>query len=224
MTAKDFYLSLPVSENPATQFLRLGEEYAAAWAKAGVTVRVTRSKDLAEFRKASKKIQHHALCYLQFNVSVLNEMMADGESPKDTKRFIWRIIKKMQLIPPSDMMNYIEDDDIVELYFADEIQFFRNFRFMELTSYTMEELLCRPWFKLASRPWRPMLKMFRVALRFKLGRLRERMAWNIPEHVLQEINTAECLRLSIQLKYLIPLYDGHSYPVVLATNQSRRCL
>ncbi len=65
----------------------------------------------------------------------MREIAASGENSKDSKMYLWRALKKLHLVPPADVLNYVTEEDIVEIYFLDEIQAFRNFKFMELTSY-----------------------------------------------------------------------------------------
>lgn len=215
--------SLPQSSqyDLAHEFLKLGKKWVNLWAHWDVKVKFTHSDDLLLFNKASLSSQLSAIKYLQKNVEILEQMLESQEDPKKTQRYIWRVVSYLKLTPPSDFMNYIENDDVVEIYcLSDEIQVFRNHRFMEMTSFTLEQLLFLPWYKLSKRSWKHMLHITRVVIKFKLGFIKEPMAWDIPEHQFKEIGTEENNLFDIQLKYLIPLtYKGKTNSLI-STNKS----
>ena len=217
---KDF-LSVELSDCPEKQFLSLGRDFVAEWAKAGVKITLSRFDDLAIFRGASKSTQLIALNYLAFNLSLLKEMAADGESPRNTKLLLWRALKKLKFIPPSNFMEFIEDEDLVEIYLPSEIQIFRNVKFMEIISHSLEDLLCRPWYRLAHRDWRYLLSMFRIVLKWKMGLIRDITKWNVAEHHLQETDSVENVCFSIKLKYFIPLRSQCKIAAAISTNSSR---
>lgn len=198
------------------QFLRLGKEFEAEWKRVGIPVKFMRGKDPVEFRKASPDARAAALSYLDFNVAIIRDMTASGESARDTKRFLWRALQKLQLTPPSNLMEYIEtEDDIVEIYLMDEIQIFRSVRFFEITSFTIEELLCRPWHRLVGRSVLPTIAMMGVILKFKLGLINKPIPWGVPEHIVWEKDTPEKVRFRMKLKYFIPLrYEGRCVGIV----------
>jgi hypothetical protein len=203
------------------EFRSLGQKFVAAWQEAGVRTYLTKTPDLDHFRQASPKIQLAALSYLEFNLEVMNEMKENDDSLLNTKRFLWRALKKLEFVPPSDMMDHIEDEDVVEVYLTDEIQVFRNWKFLEIVSVTIEDLLCLPWHKLGTRGWKPLLAMFRFILRFKLGLIKETTPWNIPEHPVREINSVENIHFMIRLKYFIPLRQNGKIVATLSTNTSQ---
>lgn len=129
-----------VSEtNLADHFLSLGQKWVELWAHWDVKVQFGESSDLTLFKSAPLQAQLFAIRHLEHNVNVLEQMTTTGEDPRNTQRYIWRIVSYLKLTPPSDFMNHIADDDVVEIYcLNDEIQVFRNHRFMEMTSFTFE--------------------------------------------------------------------------------------
>jgi len=208
--------------NLESQFLRLAEEFSAHFIRLGLTLKVTRHSGPIEFRRASFLVQKRAIGYLEFNLSLVNEMVVSGESVSDSKIFLWRALKRLQLVPPADILDYINNDDIVELYYLDEIQAFRNFRFIELTSYSIEEMLCRPWYRNAGRALKPQMQLMAMVLRGKLGRIKQTLPWNVLQHELWEKDTECNYHFLIQLKHLIPLRSGGSVVAFVSTNSSIR--
>jgi hypothetical protein len=218
--SKDF-LSVELSDRPEEQFLSLGRDFVAEWAKVGVKITLSRFNDLPIFRGASKSTQLIAVNYLAFNLSLLKDMAADGESPRNTKLLLWRALKKLKFIPPSNFMEFIEDEDIVEIYLPNEIQIFRNVAFMEIVSHSLEDLLCRPWYRLGRRDWRYILSMSRMVLKWKTGLIRNITEWNVAEHRLQETDSVDNVCFSIKLKYFIPLRSQGKVAAAISTNSSR---
>ena len=220
MKPSSFLLQTQLTPDAPKHFLRLANEFAAIWASVGLNLKPTRSGEPTEFNRASEATKRVATGYLEFNLAALREMIASGESLKDTKTYLWRAIRKLNVVPPSDCMTYINDTDIVEIYFIDDIQIFRNFRFLELTSFTIDEMLCRPWYRNTGRPWTAHLAVFRMAFRIKIGQIRKPTLWNIPEHELYEKDTEGCIRFRMQLKHVIPLFQQSSVIAVISTNSS----
>ena len=220
MPANPLLLATELQPKPAEQFDRLAREYCQLIGAHGPRVDVSRDPSLPHFRAASRKVQHWAVAYLGFNVEILRQMASAGESPKETRKYLWRALLGLNLVPPADGMEYINNEDIVEIYFLDEFQAFRNLRFFELTSFTVEEMLCLPWYKNVSRHWRPWLKMARMVLRMRMGKLLEISEWNVPPHEVVEKPTAQKIRFRMTLKHMIPLRSNGRVAAALSTNYS----
>lgn len=202
------------------QFVRLAQEFASRFNELGLHVKVTRHEWPVEFRRASAVVKQRAIGYLEFNVKLLREMAASGEDIKDTKVYLWRALKGLQLVPPADILDHVHDEDIVEIYFLDEIQAFRNFRFLELTSYTIEEMLCRPWYRNTGRGIKPQMQLMAMVLKGKLGRVTKTTIWNVPEHELWEKDTEGNCHFMMKLKYFIPLRSDAIVVAFVSTNNS----
>ena len=202
------------------QFIGLGTEYVKAWNEANVTVKLMRHIEPLDFRKASKKAQLAAVEYLKFNIDIIREMNKSGESPRDTKTFLWRALKKLNFVPPADLMTMIKDEYVVEIYLLDEIQIFRNVRFLEITSFTIEELLCRPWYHLVGRDWRVTLKMFRKTVLFRLGGIKTAVPWGVGAHYMYEKDTPERLEFTVEMKHFIPIRKNGKLVGIVSTNLS----
>lgn len=215
------FVTKSMSHETEAEFTQLAEHYANLWKPYGIHLKAFRSAKPEHFHLASAKVRAAAIGYLRFNIDVLQELIASGETPTDTKVFLWRAVKKLGLIPPSDFLNYISDEDVVELYFFDDIQAFRNYKFLELTSFTIDELLCRPWYRNVKRGWIPTLLIMRTAMQWKLGMLKETIPWNIPVHQLQEIDTACNYRFQMKFKHIIPLRMGSKVVAAVTTNHCK---
>lgn len=203
------------------QFVGLAEEFAARFNEYGLQVKVSRHDEPVDFRRANSKVQRLAIGYLEHNLDIIRAMSASGEGVRDTKVYLWRALKRLQLVPPSNVLDYIHDEDIVEIYFLDEIQVFRNFRFLEMTSYTIEEMLCRPWYRNTGRGIKPQMQLMGIVLKGKLGRITQPTEWNVPVHELWEKDTEGNHRFMMKLKHFIPLRKDGRVVAFVSTNNSR---
>jgi hypothetical protein len=209
-----------LSSDAEKQFLQLAEEFAAAYQSLGLALKATRAGEPTAFRRARQIVQQQAIGYLDFNLQLFREMAASGESLRDTKVYLWRALKKLNLTPPSDVLSYIHDSDIVEIYYLDEFQAFRNFKFLELTSFTVDEMLCRPWYRNAARGLVPQMRMVALVLKGKLGKISEPVRWNVPEHIVNEKDTEGMCQFKMQLKHFIPLRQSGKVVAFISTNHS----
>ena len=99
--------------------------------------------DFAKKKEVLEKITfYHDLCA---------EQVSEGYSLKDTPSFTWRALKKLGLTPTSNLFSQIKDEDVIEVYSAENVQLFRNFRYFEFCSYTLEEIYCLEWWNLYER-------------------------------------------------------------------------
>lgn len=91
------------------------------------------------------------LANLRLFNQVCENVVASGESVLDSRVMLWHVLRLLDFIFPSDLFDYITSDHLVEVYDFNNIQIFRNLKFFDMTSYCLEELLCRPWIELFSR-------------------------------------------------------------------------
>jgi hypothetical protein len=208
------------SENPERQFLDLAERLASVYRDMGLSVKATRNGEPVEFRRAKLPTRQRAIAYLAFNIELIEETMAAGGSIKDSRVYLWRALKKLRLTPPADILSFIDDDDIVEIYYLDEFQIFRNMRFIEITSFTIDEMLFRPWYRNVSRGPLPQMRMAATVLKGTMGLIRETVSWNVPPHAAKEKNTLGMHSFQMQLKHFIPLRQDGKVVAFISTNNS----
>src|SRR5690606_14370708 len=70
------------------------------------------------------------------------------------RNLIVNILKNMHLRAPQSFVDKIDEDDLIEIYNLENIQIFRNLKFYETTTYSLEDLLLYDWPELYSRPKR----------------------------------------------------------------------
>lgn len=109
------------------------------------------NEQLPYFNPLSEIGKSAVLANLRLFNQVCEQVVASGESVRDSRVMLWHVLKMLDFIFPSDLFDHITSDHLVEVYDFNNIQIFRNLRFFDVTSYSLEELLCRPWVEIFSR-------------------------------------------------------------------------
>ena len=112
---------------------------------AGSRLSAYASETLPHFSNLTLQMQVEVLRRLRFFNDVCQQVLADGKSLKDSATFIWYALRSLNFIFPSNLFQFIRNGHVIEVYDLNNIQIFRNFKFFDLTSYTLEDLLCRSW-------------------------------------------------------------------------------
>lgn len=205
MTAKQLISNVDIARCNSAEFQRLAVLYCKLINHFGFNARPFRKDRPLRFESSSTQQKMRAIAYLDANIEILNECVASGESPSNSAQMLWRILKKIKATPEMDIFDKIEDGDVVEVYYDDHVQIFRNLEFFNYCSFTIDELLCGKWYNLYKRDFVTTLKMLRMAFKLLTKRLEVTTAWSVPEHVFDEVGSEEKLRHSIVLKYVSPI-------------------
>lgn len=107
---------------------------------------------------------------LRIYTEVLEEMVGAGDSLDDSKRLLWRMLSRLGLTPPSDLMSHIEDGDVIEIYTASEdLQLFRNLLFFDLLHLSIDELSTLVWHRDSKRSMKITAEGFRLLFMIRSG-------------------------------------------------------
>ena len=133
------------------EFISLAEQTVAFANLANCQLRALAGPHLPFFKNLDEKNQIEILRSLKTYNEICAETLANGDSLTDSKSFVWQALKKLGLRFSSDMFNFIQQENVIEIYDMNNVQIFRNFNFFGFTSYALEDLLCRPWVELFHR-------------------------------------------------------------------------
>lgn len=150
---------------------------------------------------------YHELCQEQFK---------EGYKITDSLTFTWRALKKLGLVPRSDLFSKVTDEDILEVYSSDGRQLYRNFRFFDFCSYTMEELYSLEWWSLYKRDEAFTEKLFAIVGRIFNGEIEETVVPDCPAHVVSETSSVGKIQMNYELRMLSPLHHNSVASAVIA--------
>lgn len=205
------------SEVQVAEFRDLCERAAKSLRDAGI-LRVPYADASVPLFKKNPRFER-ALESFRVYVEVLEESVNAGDA--GSKKFLWRMVTRLGLVPTSDLLNHIDDDNVVEIYTLEHWQVFRNLRFFDYVSFTVEEVANLNWQVDTRRESRIELKLLEIGIRLKFGLMRATAdVSGIAEHTFKELR-GEGWTTAIQLLRISPLRKGNSITACVVTNRAR---
>ncbi len=134
---------------------------------------------------------------------------AMSEQYISNRNLITNILKNMYLRAPDPFVNSIEEDDLIEVYNLENIQVFRNLKFYETTTYSLEDLLLYDWPELYSRPKKmtqQLLDLVASVISQPDTEFTKEMS-DIPAHYLKEIKATPMQISEVRFRYISPITD-----------------
>ncbi len=146
-------------------------------------------------------------------VEVCAEVVAQGATLRDDRIIVWRVLQRLKLHPPSDLMQEIKEGEVIEIYNSDFVQIFRNLRFFEICSYTLDELLSRPLWELVEREEAITNMIVHQASKLLSGAVSGLFRFDVPEHSIYERYGRN--KLTVKLTLGAPLWNALGTPTAL---------
>lgn len=191
----------------ANSFQQLTLRFCELAGKEGIWVRPYRPQGPLYFERLPEPLQHATLDHFARYLAVCEECLEGGAHLADDRSFLWRMFRKLGVHPVSTLLSEIEDNDVIEIYNADFIQVFRNLKFFTLCSYTLDDLLCRPFWELFRREARITEALLAVAQNIYKDNVKGSQHLELGPHVLDEIEGPRKLRSVVENRLVCPLYD-----------------
>lgn len=158
--------------------------------------------------------------HLRFYCELCEAQIAEGFKLRDNLSFTWRAFRKLDLVPRGDVFGHMTDDDLIEIYSCENKQLYRNFKFFEVCTYTLEELYSREWWVLYERDSEITMKIFDMGARVMSGEIVESYIPDIQPHRLKEINSAERSTVLQQVKLMSPLKRNKRVEAILVVESA----
>lgn len=132
---------------------------------------------------------------------------AEGAASND-RQLLWNTLRKLKAVPPSDIIDKIGSQDVIEIYNTEFIQIFRNLNYFDISSYTLIDVFTHQWDELYERADAHIgQQMMNVAVSVISGQAKTTFACPVDPHVLLERFSEEKLRLSMIPGFVSPLFD-----------------
>lgn len=212
------------------EYKRLLEKFCQRLEAEGLHVKPYVADSWGRFRKFPLARQHEILnnflVFYKACASVLNE----GIRFRETKVFLWRFLREFGLQPDKSAFSFINEEDVIEVYNSEGLQIYRNFKFFEICSYSLEELYSFPFYDLFERNVFITQEIMRFVSSFYQSATREPVLSAIPDHNLKERFSEDQHEFQMHLGYFIPLFDkaGNtvagitlSRPKIISTKSTR---
>ena len=188
-----------------TEFQELILAFAQMASREGVTVVPYEGDAPKHFPLLPESLQLAVVQHFRDYVHVASEVLEHGGALRDDQIFLWRFLRRLRFHPPSNLMDAMAEGEIIEVHDRNLVQIFRNLRFFELCSYTLDDLLCRPFFELLERDNKITEYLLeQVDALFKSApRTIQHMA--VDEHTVVEKESSHRLVLRVRQRLMAPL-------------------
>lgn len=144
----------------------------------------------------------------------------DIRSNVECLKFVFKLWK---LEVPTDLLNHVTDDDVVEMYDNSFVQIYRNMKCLQLTSYDLLELSSRDWMELYIRDE----SVSHLLIEEAIGLIKSPTSLytsKVSAHLLIESISDEKRKMIIQNKYGASLLNAEGDVVGFIATQSARLL
>ncbi len=138
-------------ESLKRRFWRSGMQLHKIARKFGCRIIPGMHPSLPKFGQMALPRQEMSVEALENLCSVYNTMVYEGQDIRSSLSVIWGAFRVLGLVPPSNLFDKIQSDDIIEIYGFNGLQMFANLRFYEICSYTLEDIYSLTWEELWQR-------------------------------------------------------------------------
>lgn len=183
----------------AERFRRLALRYQEIGALYGIKLNPFRAPHMPFFQKATPEQRKAACDHLDIIVSIHEETMAASESAINTKQLLWRALRRLSLVPRPEALDLFGDEDVVLIYNEEQLVMFWNLQFFKHSSITVEELFFAPWYNFTKREPAMQQKLMQMAQDLLSGRITGTFTPDVPEHLVEEVDTLECLKVMMAI-------------------------
>lgn len=150
--------------------------------------------------------QQDVLGRLRFYNSLCEKVIEENEKERTELTYAWYALARLKLRPPNDLFDRIDINDCIEIFDSSGIQIYRSFNFAKFTTYSLEEILIYPWYRLFMRDEKIMALMMGAMKQVLSGQYRSPISLRIPPHICEETISKEKWRTLVSLKLACPLY------------------
>ncbi|QDK38726.1 hypothetical protein [Bdellovibrio sp. NC01] len=195
------------SRSEHSKFRTHSENICHLISEEGLSFRPYAREALTYFSLLDEALQRAIVVDLMNYYQICLDMRATGQTLKSTRVFTEKALDRLDLHIDPKELERIEDQHIIEIYDVDQRQIFRSFRFFEVSSYTLEDLLCRRWYHIFLRPPEHEAAFQAKVNEFFTASEKKTMELGLPECPVSESETLERLKIFAQVHRFVPLFD-----------------
>lgn len=190
----------------AQKFITLSKQLSFLVEQEGWVVRPYQNESLPFFSVLAEE-QKIATCdELTDYLKICTQTQAAGHHISDARFLVNEAREHHGFYFHEDVNKLIEKGDVVEFYKTNHMQIFRTFNYFEFTSYTIEDIYCRPWFSLYERDKEITEKILTLAAPVFNGQQLTPLFLDVGVHLITERASLERLQLRNKANWIAPLY------------------
>jgi len=158
------------------------------------------------FERLSPELQYRLYLHFSSYVSICAEIVEEGRSLRDDSYLLWRYFKRQGILPNSELLASVDSRDVIEIYSPEFTQLFRNLKFFSICSYTLDQLLCLPFWELFTREQKVTASLMEIGHGLFTGKVSGIHQWNSGIHTVEEISSPALYTAKIENKIASALH------------------
>lgn len=194
-----------------TEFKILSDDIVRWFAGCDLSMRGYHDPALVHYSALSDERKTAALERLRVYHQSLASMENAGHAIDNSSRSLWHALKTLGFTPDSEIFSKFENDDVIEVYDSNGTQMWRNFNYMKICSYTLEELLCHDWPTLYWRDEKLTENLVKLMVDTVSSGTRGPNFIDVDYHLVEECFSVEKFRLKVRHDYICPLFRTGGY-------------
>jgi len=211
---------LKAQDEAALQFKDLSNKLSVLLATEGIDVKPY-VNGLPFFSSLSIGSQQAVNEHLKLYYSLCCEQLSEGYQLSDGASFLWRALRRLGLVPRSDLFQHFTKDSVIEIYSFENKQLFRNINFFKFCSYTLEELHAVEWWRLFQRDDSITQRLYGYAAQIFNGERANNFIPDVSKHTVYELASADKLVMEINFNIMGPLKRNHQTEALIVAEDVR---
>lgn len=195
------------SDEQSSEFRDVADRVRDIAAKYSLNLVSYRSPELPLYSALGPAKRAEVLGQLKIFLRTMESVEASGVRLDNQERSVWHALASMGLVPPSDLFAKFGSEDVVEILDLAGVQIWRNFNFLRICSYTLEEMYCFDWKERYTRDEAMIGECIRKVGALLAGETPDLYHSNIEDHVIQETRSSDRFTLQVRHEYMARLKD-----------------
>lgn len=191
----------------ASRFVNLLQLIQGYYEMAGLPVEAFDNPSVPHFSALFEDRQIQLVNALEAQVSIIEDHLRQYKDLDDSVMIILAFLRKMNWTTPPELMSIVDAHDYLAIYSRFNYMLFLSPNHFRLTSYTLEDLYCRPPLELFRRP--ATIESILVKRLLKVSDGREHkiiMNDDIPPHAISEAFSRERRQGVVRAKGYAPVF------------------
>jgi hypothetical protein len=202
-----------LNPNLASEFRRLASEICALVINYGLETKPYHDPEIPHFRGLEMAEQEKIVASLRSYLESIVGAERAGINLANGKQALWHFLRSSGYLPCSEMMNELGDHEVLEIYdAAQNLQVWRNFAFLRICSYTLEEMFCFTWQKRYTRGEASTQQILAAVEKVLDPANRSVVLANVKSHQLLENFSEHGYELLARHDKFFPLFSRHGHP------------
>jgi hypothetical protein len=165
---------------------------------------------MKHFLSLEREEQQWIIHRLEDYLTICKRVHRAGHPVKNARFLVEESLRHFNFTCDLKVEALIKPDYVVEFYGKDHRQIFRTFNYFEFTSYTIEEIYCRPWYVLYERDEAVTQQLIESVGPILEDQKMDPVFFDMPEHSIEERTSLERIKMMAKEIAVTPLIQKNN--------------